>query len=201
MKELVFLLEEESAKAMLLGLLPRVLSPQVHPRLMVFEGKQDLEKQIVKRLRGYVNPHARFIVLRDQDSAPDCKIIKAKLRRLCAQAGRQTVSLVRIACRELESFYLADLRAVEIALNLTGLVRHQHSARFRATDNVENPSRELVRLTEGKYQKVSGSRQIGPHLDAVNVRSASFRNLVAGVRRLELELLALPGTTLRSGRS
>ena len=93
MKELVFLLEEESAKAMLLGLLPRVLDPQVQPRLMVFEGKQDLEKQMVKRMRGYVNPHARFIVLRDQDSTPDCKVVKAKLLELCAQAGRQAVSL------------------------------------------------------------------------------------------------------------
>lgn len=130
--------------------------------------------------------------MRDQDSAPDCKVVKAKLRRLCSQAGRQAVSLVRIACRELESFYLADLRAVEAALGLTDLAQHQRSARFRATDGVESPSRELVRLTQGEYQKVSGSRQIGPHLDAANIRSASFKNLVMGVQKLELELLALP---------
>jgi Domain of unknown function (DUF4276) len=192
MKELVFLLEEESAKSMLLGLLPRVLDPQVQPRLMVFEGKQDLEKQMVKRLRGYVNPHARFIVLRDQDSTPDCRVVKAKLLGLCAQAGRQAVSLVRIACHELESFYLADLRAVESALGLTGLARHQNSARFRTADHVESPSRELAKLTHGAYQKVSGSRLLGPRLDVANDRSASFKNLIAGVRRLEQELLALP---------
>ena len=192
MKELVFLLEEESAKSMLLGLLPRVLDPQVQPRLMVFEGKQDLEKQMVKRLRGYVNPHARFIVLRDQDSTPDCRVVKAKLLGLCAQAGRRAAPLVRIACHELESFYLADLRAVEVALGLTGLVRHQSNARFRAADRVESPSRELVKLTQKAYQKVSGSRLLGPHLDLVNDRSASFKNLIAGVRRLEQELLALP---------
>lgn len=177
---------------MLLGLLPRVLDPQVQPRLIVFEGKQDLEKQMVKRLRGYINPHARFIVLRDQDSAPDCKKVKAQLRRLCAKAGRQSVSLVRIACHELESFYLADLRAVETALGVTGLAHHQLSARFRVADHVESPSRELAKLTQGAYQKVSGSRQLGTHLDIANERSSSFRNLIAGVRRLELELLALP---------
>ena len=143
MKELVFLLEEESAKSMLLGLLPRILDPQVQPRLMVFEGKQDLEKQLIKRLRGYMNPQARFIVLRDQDSTPDCKLVKAKLLGLCAQAGRQAVSLVRIACHELESFYLADLRAVEVALGVTRLARHQSSARFRSADRVQSPSREL----------------------------------------------------------
>ena len=192
MKELVFLLEEESAKSMLLGLLPRILDPQVQPRLMVFEGKQDLEKQLTKRLRGYMNPHARFIVLRDQDSTPDCKVVKAKLLGLCAQAGRQAVSLVRIACHELESFYLADLRAVEVALGVTGLARHQSSARFRSADRVQSPSRELGKLTHGAYQKVSGSRLLGPHLDLANDRSASFKNLIAGVRRWEQELLALP---------
>lgn len=192
MKELVFLLEEESARAMLLGLLPRILDPKVQPRLMVFEGKQDLEKQLIKRLRGYVNPSARFIVLRDQDSTPDCKVVKAKLLALCAEAGRQAVSLVRIACHELETFYLADLQGVENALGLKGLVRHQGSARFRAADSVENPSRELAKLSRRMYQKVSGSRLLGPHLDITNERSASFKNLIAGVRKLEQELLALP---------
>jgi hypothetical protein len=192
MKELVFLLEEESSKSMLKGLLPRVLDPQIHSRMIVFEGKQDLERQMVKRLRGYTNPCARFIVLRDQDSTPDCQVVKAKLLGLCAQAGRQGVSLVRIACRELESFYLADLQAVEEALGLTGLVRHQNNARFRTADRVENPYLALAKLTQGAYQKVNGSRLLGPHLDLTNDRSASFKNLVAGVRRLEKELLALP---------
>ena len=192
MKELVFLLEEESAKAMLQGLLPRFLDSHVKPRMMVFEGKQDLEKQLVKRLRGYVNPQARFIVLRDQVKTPDCKVVKAKLLDLCKQAGRQGVALVRVACHELESFYLGGLRAVEIALGLTGLARHQNSARFRAADSVESPSRELAKLTQNAYQKVSGSRRIGPHLEVDNGRSACFRNLIAGIRRLEQELLALP---------
>ena len=192
MKELVFLLEEESAKAMPLGLLPRFLDPQVQPRLMVFEGKQDLEKQMVKRLRGYMNPDARFIVLRHQDSTPDCKVVRARLLDLCAQAGREAVSLVRIACRELESFYLADLRAVEVALGLTGLLRHQTKARFRIPDRLESPSQELAKLTHRAYQKVSGSRQIGPHLDIANDRSSSFKSLITGVRRLEKELLTLP---------
>jgi hypothetical protein len=197
MKELVFLLEEKSAQAMLQGLLPRILDPRVQPRLMVFEGKQDLERQMVKRMQGYVNPNARFIVLRDQDSAPDCKVVKAKLLGLCAQAGRHAVSLVRIACHELESFYLGDLQAVEAALGVTGLVRHQNTARFRIADHVANPSRELAKLTRGAYQKVSGSRRIGPHLNINNIRSTGFKNLIEGVRRMERELLALPDLSCR----
>jgi len=191
-KELVFLLEEESARAMLSGLLPRVLDPNVRPRWIVFEGKQDLERQLVKRLRGYLNPNARFLVLRDQDSVPDCTVVKARLVNLCGAAGRNAVSLVRIACRELEAFYLAALKAVETALDLKGLARHQLAARLRAPDLLGTPSGELAKLTGGAYQKVSGSRLLGPHLDVGNARSASFKNLVAGVRRLQQELLALP---------
>jgi hypothetical protein len=69
-------------------------------------------------MRGYVNPEARFVVFRDQDSAPDCKAVKARLAEHCQQAGRAAKSLVRIACKELETFYLADLNDVEQGLAL-----------------------------------------------------------------------------------
>jgi hypothetical protein len=192
MKELVFFLEEPSAQAMLQGLLPRMLAPDIHVRLIPFEGKQDLEKQLTRRLRGYLNPQARFIVLRDQDSAPDCTVVKRKLLALCADAGREAVSLVRVACRELETIYLADLAAVERAMGLTGLRKQQGSARFRQPDHLGNPSEELAKLTRGAYQKLGASRLIGPQLDLDNERSPTFKNLVKGIKRLEAELLALP---------
>lgn len=100
-KELVFLLEEESAKALLETLLPRLLDPSIQPRLIPFEGKQDLEKRMVGKLRGYLNPQARFIVMRDQDSTPDCHTIKTRLLAKCAEASHESVTLVRIACRAL----------------------------------------------------------------------------------------------------
>lgn len=192
MKELVFFLEEASAQAMLQGLLPRLLAPDIHVRLIPFEGKQDLEKQLVKRLRGYVNPQARFIVLRDQDSAPDCAVVKRRLLALCEEAGRGAVSLVRLACKELETIYLADLAAVERAMGLTGLSRQQGSAKFRRPDHLGSPSEELAKLTKGAYQKVGSSRLIGPELALDNERSDTFKNLVRGIRRQEAELLALP---------
>lgn len=192
MKELVFLLEEASAKAMLETLLPRLLHPDIRPRFIPFEGKQDLERQMFKRLRGYINPQARFIVLRDQDNAPDCMVLKARLAERCQQAGQAEKSLVRIACKELETYYLADLPAVERALKLTNQTPLQGTAKFRSPDRLGNPSKELEALTKGAYQKVSGSREIGKHLDTANERSPSFKNLVKGIRRMEGELLSLP---------
>lgn len=193
MKEPVFLLEEDQAKAMLESLLPRILNPEIKARLIPFEGKQDLEKQMTRRMRGYVNPEARFIVLRDQDNAPDCQAVKASLAENCQQAGRAGKSLVRIACKELETFYLADLRAVEQGLGLKKLAPQQVSAKFRDPDRLGSPSKELSVLTRGRYQKVSGSRAIGRCLDPDNERSSSFKNLIQGIRRMEDELLMVDG--------
>lgn len=183
MTELVFFLEEASAAAMLQGLLPKIIPDEVVPRYITFEGKQDLERQLVKRLRGYRNPNALFVVMRDQDAHPDCREIKRNLTGLCVQAKRAHV-LIRIACRELESFYLADLRAVEQGLGLSGIAAQQQTRKFRDPERLGSPKEELRKLTKYRYQPVGGSRAIGPCLDPENGRSRSFRNLVLGIRRL-----------------
>lgn len=191
MRELVFFLEEESAKAMLDSMLPRFLDPSIIVRCIPFEGKQDLEKQLMKRLRGYMNPNARFVVLRDQDGNPDCGAVKRRLLELVAASGKAPLTLVRIACRELESYYLADLEAVQVATGKAGLAALQGKAKYREPDLFGSPSRELRDLSGGIYQKVNGSREIGKYLRLDNERSKSFKNLIGAVRRQEHDLLAI----------
>lgn len=190
MMELVFLLEEPSAKAMLESLLPRMLNPDTRFRCIPFEGKQDLEKQLTRKIRAYQNHAARFIVLRDQDSHPDCVGLKQHLLDLCHASGKADQCMVRIACTELETFYLADLLAVENALKIHGLARHQQSRKFRSPDALGNPSKELKALTKGRYEKVAGSRAIGQYLSLDNERSASYRNFLTAIRHMESELIA-----------
>jgi hypothetical protein len=189
MRELVFLLEEASAKALLSTLLARLLNAEISFRLIPFEGKQDMEKQLVKRIRGYQNRNARFIILRDLDSHPDCIALKQRLIALCHEAGKAENCLVRLACRELETFYLADLAAVERALAVSGLSKKQNTSKFRTPDALGSPSRELKQLTGQVYEKIAGSVAIGEHIELDNTRSPSFRNLIAGIRRLEQELM------------
>jgi len=189
MRELVFLLEEFSAKAMLESLLPRILNEETAFRCIPFEGKQDLEKQLARKIRAYQNDQARFIVLRDQDSHPDCTQVKAHLLELCKQSGKPGKCLVRIACKELEAFYLADLLAVEQALELKALAKQQQLRKFRTPDTLGSPSRELKALTSNRYEKVAGSRAIGKSLSLDNDRSPSFRNLITAIRRMENELI------------
>lgn len=183
MRELVFMLEEESARALLATLLPRLTGDAtIASRFVVFEGKQDLDRQIGAKLRGYLNPRARFIVLRDQDRS-DCRKVKKDLLTRCRRAGRTAV--VRIACRELEAFYLGDLLAVERGLGMgpRSIASRQNKAKFRDPDKMLQPSEELLKLTNGKYQKIAGSRAIGPHLDLDDPRSRSFRHLIMAIRK------------------
>ncbi len=182
MTELVFFLEEQSAEELLKGLLPKVLPEGVIFRCIVFEGKQDMEKQLTRRIRGYRAPNALFIVLRDQDTG-DCLAVKKKLAVLCRQAKCDRV-LIRIACRELESWYLADLKAVEKGLSCDKLAEQQLNKKYRAPDYLHSPKQELMRLTKNHYQEIGGSRAIGPHLEPDNTRSRSFAVFIAGIRNL-----------------
>ena len=183
MKTIVFLLEEPSAKALLEGVLPRIMPRGVASEFIVFEGKQDLEKQMERKLRLWRRSDSSFIVLRDKDSG-DCRSIKATLVTKCNKAGKPE-TLVRIACHSLESFYLGDLAAVEAAFEMHGIHEKQRKRKYRIPDSLANPYEELKTITEKKYQKVSGSRIIAPHLslDGRN-RSNSFNVLIDGIRRV-----------------
>ena len=61
MKQLVFLLEEESMKALLEILLPQILPPEVCFLCIPHEGKQDLEKSIPRKLRAWQTPGTSLI--------------------------------------------------------------------------------------------------------------------------------------------
>jgi hypothetical protein len=184
MIHLVFFLEEPSAKEMLKGVLPKILPDDIHTQFVVFEGTQDLEKRLPLRLRAWQQSGTLFVVLRDQDSG-DCIEIKKGLTEKCAAAGHPN-TLVRIACRELETFYLGDLVAVADTIGPSNLYKMQGKAKYREPDRLANPSQELKRLAP-TYQKVSGSRAIGQYMNINNNQSHSFNILINGVRDLLTE--------------
>lgn len=120
------------------------------------------------------------MVPRDSDSS-DCRVAKRKLSDICEASGHKNW-LVRIACAELESWYPGDLAAVEQGLRLDGLNRLQTKSGFRNPDTLQNASDELTRLTNHKYGKISGSRNIGPHLSTDSNRSHSLNIFLCAVR-------------------
>jgi hypothetical protein len=178
MRTIAFFLEELSAKVMLEGFINAHFKydpAEFDFRYCVHEGKQDLEKNLERRLKGWLLPDTMFVVIRDQD-AGDCVLIKKNLHGKCKAAGRPE-AVVRIACHELESFYLGDLAAVAQGLGLRNSVKSKNKAFFREPDMIVQPSKKLEALTKGTYQKIDGSRKIAPFLNPQINRSHSFRVL------------------------
>lgn len=180
MSRLVFLLEEYSMKVLLDGLLPR-LFPGLPFLCVPHEGKQDLEKSVPRKLRAWHEPGVNFVVLRDNDGG-DCHVLKGRLAELC-QEGHRPDSLVRIACQELEAWYLGEPTALAEAFGDDGLRTIGDRARYRDPDAVQRPSDDLEGLVP-EFQKVSGARRMAIRLSREGNSSRSFQVLISGIERV-----------------
>ena len=128
----------------------------------MFDGKQDLKSHMKQKLNRWHTPNTVFVVLCDQDSS-DCVTLKAELIAQCPRAKHDRV-IIRIACRELESWYFGDLAAVEQALGISNLIQYQRKSEYREPDMIHSPANELTKITENTYEKIDGSRKIGNRL-------------------------------------
>jgi hypothetical protein len=164
---LILLLEERSAKVFLDSLLPRLLPSGTEFLTIPHEGKQDLRRSIPRKLRAWQRPEDRAL--------------KAELQLLCLSADRSDVK-IRIACRELEAWYLGDLASLDQTYG-TRLQRLKDSRLFRTPDAVVNPSQELSRRVPG-FSKIDAARKLGNIIDLASSESCSFRLLLETVRQL-----------------
>ncbi|WP_134063932.1 DUF4276 family protein [Pseudomonas sp. JV241A] len=176
---IVFMLEEPSMKHFLAGFIGRLFPEHFTVTYLVHEGKQDLEKSIPRKLRGWQVPNSYFIIVRDKDGE-DPLVLKARLRELCADRPE---SLIRIPVHHLESWILGDLPALAIAFNKPSLVALAGNRKFRSPDSLANASQELAKLIPG-YQKVGGARSVSPHVNIENNLSRSFNLFIRDVKRL-----------------
>jgi len=181
MSQLVFFVEERSSEEMLRGFVPRIIPEDWSTHFISFEGKQDLLKRLERKIGGWQAPQSSFVILIDKDQR-DCHTLKDELIKICSRAARGRRFLIRIACHELENWYLGDLLAVERGFTINGLSKKQDQRKFRNPDALSNAPKELREITRLKYQKVSGSRILGPLLSMNHNRSKSFQVFLTGLR-------------------
>jgi len=167
-------------KALLDGLLPR-LFPEMVFQCVPHDGKGDLEKSIPRKLRGWREPGVRFVVVRDNDRG-NCLDLKRHLRDLCADRPERDF-LIRIACQELEAWYLGQPDALAEAFDKESL------RRIGGPGAVSQPRRHRLsgqRVDEAgpADQKVSGARALAVHLTREGNRSPSFHAMIDGIERL-----------------
>ena len=166
----------------LLNVLLHRLFPGLAFRCIEHEGKQDLEKSVVRKLRAWREPGVQFVVMRDQDAA-DCHAVKARLQDLCKRGGHPD-ALVRLVCRELEAWYLGDVESLVGAFpgSAERLRKELRKSRFRNPDRVVGPAKVLENLIP-EFSKRPGARTMAEKLTREN-RSQSYRVFLEGVERL-----------------
>ena len=180
MSRIIFLLEEYSMKVLLDGLIPR-LFPGLNFLCIPHEGKRDLEKSIPRKLRGWNVPGDGFIIIRDNDQS-DCISLKERLVTLCPPYRRDD-SIVRIACQELEAWYIGDPDALADAYDNERLRTLHRKRRFWDPDMVAQPAHALEQLIP-EFQKVSGAGRMASRLSKEKNRSRSFQVLIEGISQL-----------------
>jgi hypothetical protein len=188
-----FLVEEPSAEAALLNILPKVFEPTTSFAIHPYQGKQDLLKKLPNRFRGYkawLPRDWRIVVLIDADDE-DCRRLKARLEDIAQNSNLLTKSVARnssnfqvlnrLTIEELEAWFFGDVEALHatyprISVNLG------NKAKYRDPDSIaggtwEALERELKRVGyySGGLSKISAAREISLHMVPERNRSHSFQ--------------------------
>ena len=183
------LLEEESARAAMENILPKILRSEDSFQIRPYSGKKNLLSRLPGRLRGYkkwIPPDYRIVILIDRDR-DDCTLLKQKLEKIVAEAGLSTKTaphydgsfqvLNRIAVEELEAVASA-YSSVPPTLNT--------KKKYRDPDAIANAWETLERVLQraghpGRLQKIRAASNISRHMVPERNRSASFLSGAVGV--------------------
>ncbi len=185
MPRIEILTEEPSMQAVLENILPKIVSSNWalghNYFIRAHEGKSDLQKSIPRKIKVFSHYHepAGIIIIHDQD-ANDCKVLKRKLSDMCVQNGDCPV-LVRIACRELEAWFLGDMQAIQTAYPRFKMEKFVRKDKFRNPDNL-NAAEELKNILP-EFQKIASAKAISKYLSLQtdDNKSESFRQFIMGV--------------------
>ena len=184
--------EESSAEAAFMNLLPRILGPEHEFRIHAHQGKADLLGSLHARLRGYARwlpEDWKIVVVTDKDRA-GCMALKNRLEEMAQSAGLVTKTsagggpfsvLNRIAIEELEAWYFGDVPAVrQVFPRIPSTL--DRKAPFRDPDAIGGGTWEaLERILQragyfpGGMPKVEVARAISSKMNVHVNRSRSFQ--------------------------
>lgn len=187
-KEVIEILTEEpSMEYFLRGLLPRILPADYALDINCFirphSGKSDLQKSIPKKMRAYprFGYPIKVLIIHDQDSN-NCVELKDALVDLTNLTIHDIPCVVRIACKELENWYLGDFFSLERIYSEIDASKETRKAKFRNPDHVFGAN-EIEKLTN-RFSKTVTAREIGSIIDIAGNKSQSFQHFVSGISKL-----------------
>ena len=181
-----FLLEEQSIVSALNHLLPNII-PEEQYQFIPHNGNMDLHSSIPKLVPTLSkNQNAIIVIIHDQDDH-DCIVLKNTLLTLSKNANCPI--LIRIACKELESWFLGDMKAIEKAFPKFKSDKWINKKKFRNVDIIQKPSIIIKKIIpELKNYDVIPKRKIAEristYMDVNNNRSLSFNHFVEGLKKI-----------------
>ena len=178
----VFFVEEESMKAFLENFLSRLGISTTAYNISVFEGKNQLKKNLTPKINQWRLPNMQFFVLMDNDNKPNCKDVKLALFKQCEEANRPD-TIIRLVCQELEAWYLGDLSTVSNYYNqpIKLPTLKQITQQNIKPDSVERPS-ELLKQQFPTFKKGELARHMGKHITLEDNSSVSFGYFVQALK-------------------
>jgi hypothetical protein len=202
MPHIELLVEEPSAEAALIELLPKIIGGSATWTIHPHQGKKDLLAKLPRRLRGYASwlpQDASIVVLIDEDRE-NCKRLKRELENAAADAGLSTrnsrrrggrIQVVnRIAVEELEAWFFGDVDAIMQAYPgiPASLAQKEH---YREPDAIPGGTWEALERVlqragyfKGGLAKIEAARSIARKMNSQHNRSRSFRCFRDALTRL-----------------
>jgi len=133
---IVFLVEDLSMKEFLEGILPRLGFNPEDFKIKSHHGKGDLKHNLDNIVPSWSKKANQIIVLIDQDT-DDCLKLKNEIRKkmiLCSCDYK-----IRIACYELEAWFLGDMDAIKQCSERFDPDSHRNKEEFRDIDSIHMP--------------------------------------------------------------
>lgn len=150
---------------------------------------QGLLDQLPSKLRGFgksLPEHAAILVVVDVDDRP-CQEFLAELRAMLAVLPTKPMVLFRLAIEETESWFIADIAALQAAYpgkvkigGLRGITPDAVVGAWEVLARALGLDPKMV----GPVGKLDWATKISPHLDLENPASPSFRKLIDGIGKL-----------------
>ena len=187
------LVEEPSAEAALIELIPKIIGSRATWAIHPHQGKKDLLNKLPQRLRGYASwlPHNAYIVVLIDEDRENCKRLKQQLENAASDArlstrnspinGTRIQVVNRIAVEELEAWFFGDAPAIMQAY--PGIPPSlSQKAKYREPDAIAGGTWEALErvLQRAGYSKaglakIDAARSIARKMDPQQNRSRSFR--------------------------
>ena len=202
---IVFLVEELSAEAALLHIVPKILGASASFEIHPYQCKDDLLSKLPQVMRGYAKwlpDDWSIVVLVDEDRS-DCDALKGRMEEAADAARLVTRTkagssncharfqvLNRIAIEELEAWFFGDVHAINQAYPRVPKTLGCRS-RYKDPDSIkggtwESLERELKKsgYFSGGLRKIEAAKTISAFIEPERNNSKSFQVFREGLREM-----------------